>query len=394
MKVIVVGGGIIGASTAYYLTKQGVEVTLVESNDFASGSSSSCDTAISLVTKKPGPVLDIAIESASLYSELEEELDCDFEYKNQGGVVLFEEDSHISAMKALSEAQEKSNFFTEILDKKEVTDRYPGVSNHILGGIFSPTDAKVNSYKVVFSYIIAAKRNGCKVINFEPVIRLIKKGDKIIGVETTKEKYYADKVILASGIWTSQLTDPLDLKVPIIPRRGHIIVTEKTDHVFNGNILSTNYILSKSGTGDTDEKNMSNAQRLGVGLVMGKTNSGNLLIGGSREFVGFDRSTSREVLLEIANAASVVFPILKQVKIIRTFAGLRPYTPDSLPIMSKVDQYEGLYINAGHEGDGIALAPIAGLLMSELVTGENPRSNLNLFNLNRFESREYQYDNL
>src|SRR5699024_3491321 len=107
---------------------------------------------------------------------------------------------------------------------------------------------------------------------------------------------------------------------------------------------------------------------------------------GSREFVGYKRENSVEVIQLISRAAMKIFPEFKNINIIRTFAGLRPYTPDKLPIIDKVNSIEGLYINAGHEGDGIALAPISGKIMSELVCEESLSVDINPMSLDRFQN--------
>jgi len=109
-----------------------------------------------------------------------------------------------------------------------------------------------------------------------------------------------------------------------------------------------------------------------------------LLIGGSREFAGYDITPNVQLAKDIANVAVRILPVLKNTHIIRTFAGLRPYTPDGLPIIGKTEEAEGLYIAAGHEGDGIALAPITGKIIAELIGGIDPQFDVDAFSPNRF----------
>src|SRR5699024_8419326 len=142
-------------------------------------------------------------------------------------------------------------------------------------------------------------------------------------------------------VWTSKILENFAINIPIKPRRGQILVTEKLPPIVKSNLLSAAYIAVKSReSSDTKSK----TGELGVGLVMGQTKSGNILIGGSREFVGYKRENSVEVIQLISRAAIKVFPEFKNINIIRTFAGLRPYTPDKLPIIDKVNSIEGLYI--------------------------------------------------
>lgn len=380
-KVTVIGGGIIGAATAYYLTKKGAEVTLLEEKDIASGTSSSCDQAVLLQTKKPGPLLELAIESAELYANLEAELKESIEYKQGGGMILFENDEHEKMMSNLVAKQQKVGLDVNIISAKDAHKRQKGLSNHIIGSTWSKYDAKVNSLKTTFSFINAGKKLGAKIHTREKVLNLLVNNKQIIGVKTENNTFYSDNVVLATGIWSPELLEPFDLKLPVIPRRGHILVTEKVNSIVKCNLLSASYIAAKSGiSGQVKTR----AQELGVGLVMGQTHSGNILIGGSREFTGFNTGTNDEVVSEIAKATIKVFPEFKKMKIIRTFAGLRPYTPDGLPVMGPVPEISGLYLNTGHEGDGIAVAPISGKLLSEEILDDKVSMSLEPFSFSRF----------
>ncbi|MEH7236427.1 NAD(P)/FAD-dependent oxidoreductase [Bacillus sp. JJ1562] len=377
--VLVVGGGIIGAAITYYLAKQGIRVTLVEGTDIAAGTSSSCDQAVLLQTKKPGPLLELAIQSNALYKNLEKELGESIEYRQGGGMILMENEQHKTMLEELVKKQKQVGLQVDIVSREEIMKRQSGLAPHIIGSTWSDEDAKVNSLKTSLAFVRAAKRLHANVLLRKQVQRLLLENNRVAGVDLGSEKLYADSVIVAAGIWTPQILDSLEVHVPIVPRRGQILVTEKLPPLFKSNILSGAYIAAKSGSGGQD------SNPYGVGLVMGQTLSGNVLIGGSREFVGFDVSTTPEVIRMIGAAAVKVFPLLKDVRIIRTFAGLRPYTPDSLPIMSDVPEYPGLYICAGHEGDGIALAPISGKIMSELFTNVPPSIDVASFSLERFK---------
>ena len=156
-------------------------------------------------------------------------------------------------------------------------------------------------------------------------------------------------------------------------------MTERLPQIFNCNILSGSYIAAKL--------QKDNQNPFGIAFAIGQTKSGTMLIGGSREFAGFDSSTSSQVMREIAKRAVTVFPFLKNVNVIRTFSGFRPFTPDNLPIISDVPSIAGLFIAAGHEGDGIALAPITGKIMAEMVSGQSIDIDLQAFKIDRF--REY-----
>ncbi|MED4753074.1 FAD-binding oxidoreductase [Brevibacillus choshinensis] len=382
-KVIVVGGGLIGASTTYYLSKQGVDVTLIESQDIASGTSGACDKAIMMQSKKPGPVLELALQSALLYKGLEEELEADLEYREGGGMILFETPQEREAIHQLVARQREAGLDVQLLTRDEARLRQPGLADHILGSTWWDHDAEVNPLHVTFAMVRAAQRNGATIRLGMRVSQFLTETDRVVGVECGGEKLYADTVVIAMGVWTPLLLKTLNLDIPIIPRKGQILVSERLPAFVTCNILGGSYITAKM-TPKTEES--PDPVSKGVGLSFGQTSSGTLLIGGSRGFAGYNWRTSVDVTRAISQCATRVFPALKSVRILRVFAGLRPYTPDGKPILGPIEGWSGLYIAAGHEGDGVALCPITGKIMAEIVCGLDSNLDISPFLLSRFES--------
>lgn len=374
-KIIVAGGGLIGTSTAYYLAKSGADVTLLESKDIASGTSGACDRAIMLQSKKPGPTLDLAKESAKLYENLEDELEADLEYRKGGGMIIIETMEEMKAMEDMIRRQQKAGIDVRLISGDEARERQPGLSKELLGSTWWEHDAEVNPLNVSFAMARAAQRLGAKVKLQSPVTGLIVEKNRIIGVEVSGEKLYADAVIMAVGVWTPMLFKQIGVDVPVIPRRGQILVSERLDPFLHCNILSASYIANKL---------KESADPFGIGLAIGQTRSGTLLIGGSRQFAGYNTKTSSEITQKIGEAAVRAFPELANVRIIRAFAGLRPYTPDGMPVLGSIDGMDGIYIAAGHEGDGVALAPITGKIMAQVVCGADPGIDIRPFSLSRF----------
>ncbi|WP_158234627.1 NAD(P)/FAD-dependent oxidoreductase [Lentibacillus sediminis] len=381
-KVIVVGAGLIGTSTAYYLAKSGAHVTLIDAKDIASGTSGACDRAIMIQSKKPGPTLDLAIKSAEIYQDLEKELEVHLEYRKSGGMIIIETAEEMKAMEGMVERQQKAGIDVKLISGEEARVREPALSKNIIGSTWWENDAEVNPLKVSFAFANAARRLGAKVRLGAPVTRLLTENNRVTGVEVRGEMLYADAVVVAMGVWTPMLLKPLGVDVPIIPRLGQILVSERLPPFLHTGILSAAYIASKLN-GDPDDET---ADPYGVGLAIGQTHSGSLLIGGSRQFVGYNNTeTNPEVTRKIGETAVRTFPQLANVRIIRAFTGLRPYTPDGMPILGPVDGMDGIYIAAGHEGDGVALAPISGELMAQAVLGEEPEIDIQAFSMSRFK---------
>ena len=126
-------------------------------------------------------------------------------------------------------------------------------------------------------------------------------------------------------------------------------------------------------------------ENLGIAFVFEPTLSNNFLIGSSRAFVGFDTHVSIEVMQGLAERAIRFFPAMKDIHVIRAYAGLRPYVEDHMPIISKVDEVPSFYIAAGHEGDGIGLSPLTGKLISQMITGEETILPIDTLSINRFK---------
>ena len=374
--VLIIGGGVIGSSIAYHLSKRKIEVVLLEKGDLASGASSACDGLIFLQSKKPGVHLQLALESKKRFDHLGEELDFDIEYKNHGGMVVIENEQELQAMKLFVEKQQKIGLDVSLLDTDQARKMEPSLSKEVLGSTFSPLDGQVNPILLTFAFISAAKKLGTEVLTHIEITGIELKSGKVRSIITAKGEIETDIIINATGAYAASIGKLIDLDIPIKPRRGQILVTEAAPQILRRGLLSAGYIAAKFDP--------SLAETQGVGISMDQTSSGNLLLGSTREFVGFDKRTTYEGINNILKNTSRIIPQLKNMHIIRSFAGLRPYTPDGLPILGKVQGIEGFIMAAGHEGDGMALSPITGELIAELIdTGETSIS-LDHFRLERF----------
>ena len=374
--VLIIGGGVIGSSIAYHLSKRKIGVVLLEKGDLASGASSACDGLIFLQSKKPGVHLELALESKKRFDHLGEELDFDIEYKNHGGMVVIENEQELQAMKLFVEKQQKIGLDVSLLDTDQARKMEPSLSEKNLGSTFSPLDGQVNPILLTFAFISAAKKLGAEVLTHIEITGIELKSGKVRSIITAKGEIETDTIVNATGAYAARIGKLIDLDIPIKPRRGQILVTEAAPQILGRGLLSAGYIAAKFDP--------ALAETQGVGISMDQTSSGNLLLGSTREFVGFDKRTTYEGINSILRNTSRIIPQLKNMHIIRSFAGLRPYTPDGLPILGKVQGIEGFIMAAGHEGDGMALSPITGELIAELIdTGETSIS-LDHFRLERF----------
>ena len=224
---------------------------------------------------------------------------------------------------------------------------------------------------------------------FKPLIEvncLLKdRSGRIAGADTSAGRILAPNIVLAAGVWTPAIARTCGIDVPIKPRKGHILVAERTFGVGTRKVQEFGYLMAKFSQASKRDVEPE-MDRYGIAMVFEPTPHGNFLIGSSREFAGFDTTCSMKVLELLARRALRFFPCIRDVRVIRAYAGLRPYTPDHLPIISDVELVPGLYIAAGHEGDGIGLAPITGVLVSAMLAGNAPVIPLEPLKLSRFSS--------
>lgn len=362
-EVLVIGGGVIGASVAYFAAKSGHKVTLLEKHDIAGGTSGACDGFIIMQSKNPGPHLDLAMQSAMLYRTLPDELDFDLEYMPCGGMVVAENEKQALLLRGLIEKQKAAGLAVDLLPIAEARRREPLLSEDLWGAAYCEADAQVNPIRVAQGFTQGAKRLGAKIRTGVEATSLIVRNGRVCGVETREGDMMADYIVNATGVWAPALLTPLGVHLPIKPRRGQILVTEPLPRMLNHVLLCACYLTAKYHPEELDPSERQH--RLGVGLAVEQTAHGGLLIGSTREFVGYDKSTTLAGIEAVARHARRILPALGQVNIIRTFSGLRPYTPEGLPILGPVEGWPGLIMAAGHEGDGIALAPVTGKKVSE-----------------------------
>jgi len=375
--VVVIGGGAIGTSIAYYLAQRNVEVLLLDQADLASGSSGACDGMIFLQSKKPGIHLRMAMASRSLFAQLDEQLPLPIEYGDCGGIVVIETADERQAMQQYVKEQQGIGLDVHLLDAAAARDMEPALSPDIAGAAFSPLDGQVNPIALTQAFGLGALRLGARVMTGTTVTGIVTQGSRVTGVQTDRGLFSAGAIVNAAGTGAPAIGDLVGLHIPIRPRRGQILVTQSMPPLISRCIISASYISAKYDptmvrTGDG-------------GISIEQTRSGNLLLGSTREFAGHDRRTTIDGLGRIAAKTCKVLPALANVNVIRSFAGLRPFTPDGLPILGPVDALDGFFMAAGHEGDGIALSPITGLLMAQQIVEGRTALPLTPFRLNRFD---------
>ncbi|MFA6504994.1 MAG: FAD-dependent oxidoreductase [Treponemataceae bacterium] len=381
--VAVIGAGVNGMSIAYELCKRKKNVVLIDKVVMGAGASGSCDDMILLQSKKPGILLEMAFKSLERFEVLKNELPCDIEFENRGGTILIENQDQLTVMEEFVASQNRFGLDVEIVDAKRLRKLQPLVSAHVIASTYSARDSQVNPMALMKAYYFGAKALGLVFKNRTTPTAIVK---TTVGWEITLDSgdtVEAGAIVNATGAWANEILKLINYEVPIAPRKGQVIVTEAIPHIGETNVWSAQYIVSKLKPMETGA-NANPGDKFGLGFAFTGTHSGNYLIGSTRENAGYDKTTNPEALSLIARQVEHFFPVMKKINFIRSFAGLRPSTPDGMPFLGEVPGAPGFFIAAGHEGDGIALSPITGVIMADLVEGKKPEFSLEKFDVARF----------
>lgn len=351
-ETIIIGGGVIGSSIAYHLSERSKEGLLVIDKKFPlSGTSGSTQAWVWVHSKTPAWYAEFSMYSAELYPYLGKKIG-DVEYKRTGGLApFFREQEREKAMR-LAEEYGKIGIPIEVLSREEVLAKEPSFNPQVAGATFSLLDGNVNPFRLVDMYMRAAKKNGVHYSTYNRVTEIRRRNDTFL-VVSEKGVYASKRLVLATGPWSKKLGELLGIKIPINQVRGQILVTEPLKPFLRHTI---------SG--------------------MRQADNGEVLIGYSMEQVGFDRSTTLDVMQETANLALHYVPALKKAKIVRAFSGIRAMPEDGLPILGKVPGFDNLYVAATHSG--VTLSPLIGTLFAELLVDGETSIPIERYSLSRF----------
>ncbi len=377
--VVVIGGGIVGCSCAYYLAETGLKTRLVERGAICSEASKSCQGHLFL-WELPEINIKLGRFSKRLFKQLSEKLQIDFELRNTGSMSVASTPQELETLRQTVKELNSLGVECSMLDIKEFREMEPNITPDIAGGAIFPEDAQVNPLLATIAISQGAKKFGAEIQTETAVtgIELTKDKSRVTAVQTTAGKINTKYVVNAAGAWSGLIGQMVGLNIPVVPRRGNLMVVEhRPKSIINHKIiLASGYLDSLKGT-----------SKFAVAANVQEAKEGNLLLGSSREFAGFDKSVNPEVISQIAQRCIKFFPVLAGMHTIRSWAGLRPYSPDMLPIISG-SSIEGFYVASGHEGVGITMGPITGKLITQLITNQTTDLPVEKLSVERFQQKK------
>ena len=359
--VAIIGGGVIGCSIAYELSKRGVPCTVFEKGRLASGASGATAGMIGpiwYIDRDREPYFDLGMRSFKMFPALVDELrevGIDPEFQQTGAIkVLFNEDDDAFLLDDL-EWQKKLGIGVRWMDRQELMEREPEITDKALGGVFSPSDGSVRGAVFVKSLALAATRLGSTILEGTEVYGLEVDHDQVLGVKTKSGNYYADHTIIAAGPWSGIKGHWSTELIPVTPIKGQRILLRKTG------FLPKSWIQS---------------------LVPQK--DGTILSAATREEGDFDHVVTGEGIAQMVENAKQVFPILEDAEFVSAAAGVRPGTLDGMPILGPLSGLTGVSIASGHDHVGIMCSPYTAKLMADYLTTSD-KTPLLPFSMNRFD---------
>jgi glycine/D-amino acid oxidase-like deaminating enzyme len=370
VRVIVIGAGIIGAACARALARAGCDVTVLERGAVASGTSAMCEGNLLVSDKTPGAELDLAIDAANRWArvarELDEELGPEFppiEFEPKGGLVVSTTPDGTEPLRRFAATQRTAGVDAREVTVDEALQLEPHLNRDITCAIHYPGDAQVQPVAATEALLASARRAGAEVRTRTEVVGAVRDaGGRVAGVRTAGGQISADLVVNAGGPWAGAVAQALGVVLPVLPRRGMVLVTTRMPHRVFHKVYDADYV-GATQSGDAD---------LQTSTVVESTAAGTVLIGSSRQRVGFDDRLDVDVIRELAAKALRLFPFLDDMQVLRTYGGFRPYMPDHLPVIGEDHRLPGLFHVTGHEGAGIGLSVSSAEILLAQVTGARP----------------------
>lgn len=388
VDIAVVGAGIIGSACADELTGLGLKVALIDRREPTVGTSGACDGYISASTKVPGVTLELAVESQRLWRELVDGIGCDIGYRQPGGLMIAETEIEPAALEVQAVKLRAAGVVAELRDRNGLLALEPNFGPRVHAALYCPGEAHVSGYLAAQAFARRAVARGAKTLWRCAMAPIELAGDMVHRVAVTSDgesfRVTAAQWVVAAGLGSRELGEQLGLALPIEPRRGDLVITERSPRPLVGRFCaSAQYLVAKGNPGlaevSTDPK-----MSLGYGFVVEPTAEGQLILGSTRIFRGDDRGSDIDIARMIVGEAVARLPALAGVSILRSFAGLRPFVPDRRPIIGRSRKRPNLLVATGHEGDGITLAPITARLIGELARGRAASMPLDNLSPDRF----------
>ena len=379
--VVVVGAGVIGAACALAAARAGLAVTVIDRGPIAGGTTGAGEGNILVSDRQPGPELELTLLSMRCWHEVVDHVGLlcgrpggGFEFEPKGSLVVAATEAGMAGARQLAGAHRAAGVEAVDLEPDQLGDHEPHLAPGLAGGVLYPQDCQLQPMLATARMLAAARFHGATVRTGVEVIGMLRDGVRVVGVRTTGVDVPAGAVVNAAGTWAGDVAALAGVVLPVQPRRGVVLVTQPLPPLIRHKVYAAEYVADVA----------SDLAGLASSPVVEGTPSGTVLIGASRERVGFDPAIPMPVMRRLAEQAVRLFPVLGGARVIRAYRGFRPYSPDHLPLIGPDPRAPGLLHACGHEGAGIGLAAGTGELIARALTGRPSGIDADPFRPDRF----------
>lgn len=369
--VIVIGGGIIGCATAYYLVKRGKSVIVLEGSDhIGNGGSSRNGGGVRQSGRDPRELPLVMYGIKNLWPGLSEELGVDCEYHQDGNLRLGKTQKHMEILQGLADRAKACGLDVRMIDGEEVRKINPYLSDEVIGASWCPTDGHANPLTTTLGYYKKARELGVRFITGEMVTELRKVKGAVRKVITPNNVYEGDYVVVAAGYESREITGTIGIDIPMRKALIECLVTEAEPHMFDQML----------GTAEAD-------------FYGHQTKHGSFVFGGSSGLEALvredgDRTPTSSITAScICRGIMKYFPDLADTKIVRTWAGWMDRCTDGVPVLGKVEEAPGLILAAGFTGHGFGIAPAVGEQLARLIVDGETTVDLTELRYDRFKAK-------
>ncbi|MBP2650858.1 MAG: dependent oxidoreductase [Firmicutes bacterium] len=369
-EVIIIGGGIIGAATAYYLALQGIKVVVLEKSDnIGDGGSSRNGGGVRQSGRDPRELPLAMYGVQNIWPTLSDELGMDVEYVKEGNLRLGKTEQHLNILRNLTKRCVDLGLDVRMIEAQEAREICPYLSDEVIGASWCPTDGHANPLLATLAFYRKARALGTEFITGENVLEIKKIKGRARQVITANGIYEGETIILAAGYDSRKILGTVGLDVPMTKISLEVLVTEAQPKMF-GQML---------GTAMAD-------------FYGHQSKHGSFVFGGSSGFEDTNKNNGTPITASITapcicRGIMKYFPLLKDVKIVRTWAGWADISADKIPVISPVEEVPGLIVACGFTGHGFGIAPTVGLLVAQLASGVKPVLDLAEFRYDRFKAK-------
>ncbi|NLC63202.1 MAG: FAD-binding oxidoreductase [Thermoanaerobacterales bacterium] len=372
-EIVIIGSGISGLSTAYNLASRGMkEIVLLEKNYLMSGSTGRCGAGVRM---QWGTEMNCALAKATcdIFENINEMLDFadDVEFQQGGYLLMAITEKEVEQFKLNIELQHKLGIPSEMLTPEEALKIVPELNiENILACTFCHKDGHANPFKTMQAYAEAAKRLGVELYTFTEATGIDVEEGKIKGVNTNNGYISTHNVVVAAGAWSRDVGKLAGVEIPVRPERHQILVTEPVNPILEPMIMSFagNIYLQQEPGGE---------------FIMGF---------GPAEHETYSITSTWDFIQTMCRKAVSYLPYLRNIRVVRQWAGLYEMSPDAQPILGKVEEVEGLYLATGFSGHGFMFGPITGQLMAEYILGLPTTIPIDKLDVGRFKRGELIFE--